>query len=406
MDVSLCWTVHATISATDFFGVRMIRYMDLGGDRTLNDIVMAGSHDAGITTGASNAQTQVLDIGAQARAGVRFFDLRVAAFSSGAMSYGAKQVELKAFHADGMIHKKDKDKTRSVVGFQGTAPITRSKLKFGEGAEGMGLRKMLEDARGFVTSADYSGEFLILKFDKCTNWELIAATCRSVLGGTIYKKGGNLNIKKLSDLSGSVICAFMESGYDALKTPGSNVNITKIKNLYKPPSDYDNNFQGLQYWGSGGTGINNKGYEGKIRENIEKQKKVMASAQTGVAPKTAMFSRKVTPGCAASDPRAIGVMYWTTTGLKKSILTRDATMWNDNNKSGLQSIWQSGFDIFMGEALPQHVPMTPSAGGIVKMFMPNVVMIDFADEPKCKHIYDLNDLATARLIDICQKMGM
>ena len=384
----------------------MIKYLELGADRTLNEIVMAGSHDAGITTGASNAQTQVLDIGEQARAGVRFFDIRVAAFSTGMTSFGAKQVELKAFHADGMIHKKDKDKTRSLVGRDGTHTLTRSKLKFGEGAQGMGLRKMLLDAKGFVESVDYSGEFLILKFDKCTNWELIAETCRSVLGDAIYKKGGNLNTKKLSDLSGSVICAFMSSGYDALKSPGSSLHITKIKNLYKPPSDYDNNFQGIQYWGSGGTGINNKGYEGKIRENIAKQKKVMASALTGVAAKTATFSRKVTPGCAAADPRAIGVMYWTTTGLKKSILARDATMWNDNNKSGLQSIWQSGFDIFMGEALPQHIPMTPSAGGTVKMFMPNVVMIDFADEPKCKHIYDLNDLATARLIDICQKLGM
>lgn len=383
----------------------MIKYLDLGADKTLNDIVMAGSHDAGITTGASNAQTQVLDIGEQARAGVRFFDIRVAAFATGNTSYGAKQVELKSFHADGMIHGKA-DKTRSVVGFSGKGDVVRSKLKFGEGAEGMGLRKILQDARDFVKSADYAGEFLILKFDKCTNWELIAETCRSVLGGTIYKKGGNLNTMKLSDLSGSVICAFMASGYDELKSPGANLHITKIKNLYKPPSDYDNNFQGIQYWGSGGTGINNKGYEGKIRENIEKQKKVMASALTGVASKTATFSRKVTPGCAAADPRAIGVMYWTTTGLKKSILERDSTMWNDNNKSGLQSIWQSGFDIFMGEALPKNVKMTASAGGTLKMFMPNVVMIDFADETKCKHIYDLNDLATARLIDICQKLGL
>ena len=383
----------------------MIKYLDLGADRTLNDIVMAGSHDAGITAGESNAQTQVLDIGEQARAGVRFFDIRVAAFSTGAASYGAKQVELKSFHADGLIHGKDK-KNRSVVGFDGRGDVTRSKLKFGEGAEGMGLRKILQDARDFVKSADFAGEFLILKFDKCTNWELIAETCRSVLAGTIYKKGGNLNTKKLSDLSGSVICAFMSSGYRELRSAGANLHITEIKNLYKPPSDYNNNFQGIQYWGSGGTGINNKGYEGKIRENIAKQKKVMASALTGVAPKTAFFTRKVTPGCAAADPRAIGVMYWTTTGLKKSILERDATMWNDNNKSGLQSIWQSGFDIFMGEALPPHIPMTPSAGGTVKMFMPNVVMIDFADESKCKHIYGLNDLATARLIDICQKLGM
>ncbi len=56
-------------------------YIELGPDKQLNEIVFAGSHDAGISGGGSNAKTQSLDILGQAQAGVRFFDVRVAAQS-------------------------------------------------------------------------------------------------------------------------------------------------------------------------------------------------------------------------------------------------------------------------------------------------------------------------------------
>jgi len=39
----------------------MIKYSELGADKRLNEIVMAGSHDAGITSGAANAKTQSLE---------------------------------------------------------------------------------------------------------------------------------------------------------------------------------------------------------------------------------------------------------------------------------------------------------------------------------------------------------
>src|SRR4051794_18116244 len=72
----------------------MICYYELGADKRLNDIVMAGSHDAGITGGGSNVQTQDLDIGGQASAGVRLFDLRIAG-ASVTTQHGTKQVTLK-----------------------------------------------------------------------------------------------------------------------------------------------------------------------------------------------------------------------------------------------------------------------------------------------------------------------
>ena len=63
----------------------MILYYQLGAKKRLNEIVMAGRHNAGITKGGGNAMTQKLDIQGQALAGVRLFDLRVA--GAGATSW-------------------------------------------------------------------------------------------------------------------------------------------------------------------------------------------------------------------------------------------------------------------------------------------------------------------------------
>ena len=107
----------------------MIRYYDLGPDKQLNEIVMAGSHDAGITEGGSNVQTQTLDIAGQALAGVRLFDLRVAAEAAGKHG-GVKQVELKAFHADSKVMS-NATKTRFVPELGRTEDVTRTKLRGG-----------------------------------------------------------------------------------------------------------------------------------------------------------------------------------------------------------------------------------------------------------------------------------
>ena len=56
-----------------------IKYYDLGGLKKLHEIVMVGTHDAAITRGHGNVQTQTLNVLQQATAGVRFFDLRIAA---------------------------------------------------------------------------------------------------------------------------------------------------------------------------------------------------------------------------------------------------------------------------------------------------------------------------------------
>ncbi|HEY0777290.1 MAG TPA: hypothetical protein VGD56_04910, partial [Gemmatirosa sp.] len=170
-----------------------INYNSLGPDRQLNEIVFAGTHDAGINSGAASARTQSLDIRGQAAAGVRIFDLRVAA--AGVAGTGPKRVELKAYHGI----TSDKTAQRLIMGGDGAVrqeTLVRTKMKGGN--FGMSLLDMLQDARDFVENEGQT-EFLLLKFDKCTNWPLIAEACVSVLGGTrgshgvLYPNGGNLN---------------------------------------------------------------------------------------------------------------------------------------------------------------------------------------------------------------------
>ncbi|MBE0546293.1 MAG: hypothetical protein IH627_01285 [Rubrivivax sp.] len=385
----------------------MIKYSRLGADLQLNEIVFAGSHDAAITSGAENAQTQSLDILGQAQAGVRFFDIRIGA-ATVAGPGGQKGVELRAFHAQSL--EKDQ-KTRFSTDLGRKVTVERNKLKhesMGE-AWGLGLTKILQDAKSFVESADGKDEFLILKFDKCSNWPLIAEACQTVLGNRIFSTAGNVNTMKLSDLAGHVICAFMTPGYSTLKLPGQRVGITHIKNLYKPPDGYDAGFDGLQYWGAGGTKINSKDFDAKIRENIATQTKLLKDASTGVQAKMKGVIRKKvkTPGCAAADPNAVGMMYWTTTGVFKNIKKRNDVMWDKDHIGGLDTIWTSGFQDYISNALPDSVDeMSFSSGGTLKLFMPNIVMIDFANAHKCDHIYGLNTMAGVKLVEVCRKLDI
>lgn len=82
----------------------MISYYALSKKKQLNQIVIAGTHDAGITGGGSGVQTQSLNIGEQAATGVRFFDVRVAAaVTSQTHASGRPVAELRAFHADDKV---------------------------------------------------------------------------------------------------------------------------------------------------------------------------------------------------------------------------------------------------------------------------------------------------------------
>ena len=354
----------------------MINYYHLGADKRLCDIVFAGSHDAGITGGASNIQTQDLDIGGQADAGVRLFDLRIAAAGLSVQHGLGKEVELRSFHADSKLMS-NATKTRYVPALGRNEVVTRTKLK--GGAFGLGLNAMLRSARTFVTT--HAEEFLILKFDKSSNWRLIAETCVQELGASIYTGVGNLNLKTLRDLRGRVIVLFTSAGVAEVSLthpPGSG--ILGIKNLYSKdvPAVYDPLYNGMQYFGKGGTSIFKPW--GKISENEAKQAKLMKKGGDG-------------------NPDVIGMMYWTSTGVNESIAARNNKMWMGSNVTALRAMWTNGLQESIHSRIVKTVdPTTHAAGGVLKAFMPNIVMIDFADQDRCDKIYALNMVAANALV--------
>lgn len=340
-----------------------------GSGAILNKIVFAGSHDAGITKGGGNAKTQNADIGQQAYSGVRLFDLRIAAASTHGKHGGTKTAELVTYHADGAA-KKQETKTRYLPEVGRNVVIEQSKIR--AGAFGETLDTILEQAAAFVDTN--RTEFLILKFDKCLNYPLVAEACVRLLGRFIYKAGGNLNTKTLAQLAGKVICVFSAEGLTAIGNAyGPADGILGIKNT-NGGGGYADNYEGLQYYGKGGTSLMGTS---PIKENQEKQAGLMKAALQG-------------------DPKALGMMYWTSTGLVGNIKTRDRKMWSETNVKSLQDTWENGLRDAIQDRIGKRNPLA-GGGGAMKAFMPNIVMIDFADGYKCKTIMDLNDVAGHQL---------
>ncbi len=343
----------------------MRTYKDLcGGSAPLNTIVMAGSHDAGITGGRGYARTQDLSIYEQAQHGVRLFDLRIAVAATGNTLGGTKIAEMRAYHADG-IAKKQETKTRFLADTGKTASLERSSIR--AGAFGETLQKMLQESKVFVR--ENATEFLILKFDKCLNWALIAEACVKLLGDAIYKLGGNLNLKTIDQLAGKVIVVFTKDGQKEAAAAGYGPaqGICGIRNCNG--ESYTDQFDGIQYFGKGGTSI--MGLR-PVTENKLKQRGLMVD---GIQ----------------SHPQALGMMYWTSTGLLGNIKSRNKRMWTSTNNAALQKTWRHGLSQSIDNRLGKN---TLGAGGtMLKTFMPNIVMIDFADDFKCETIMNLNLVA-------------
>ena len=358
-------------------------YASLGRDKRLTDIIFAGSHDAGITEGGSNAQTQNLDVLGQALAGVRLFDLRIMASSNGCSNGSAR---LMAYHAGGGVKKQTVQRVMEATGRHETLVISELSV----GTFGMGLAKILRDAKAFVSR--YGSEFLILKFDKCTNWKLIADYCTEILGDRIYQGTGDLNRKTLRDLQGRVIILFSDSGVRSVRaTHPLGGGILGWRNLFakkSEPKSYDARYNGLQYFGKGGTSVNplkmKWNYGGKIHENIKKQGRLMYLGANN-------------PSAYGVD--VLGMMYWTSTGLIENIQSRNDKMWSEKGKDQLRSLWEGGLrESIASRAANERLDVNfYSTGAQLKAFMPNIVMIDFADAEKCSTIYDLNAVAGAML---------
>ena len=356
-----------------------IRYRNLGAGRRISSIVFAGSHDASITSGSSSAQTQDLNIGQQAAAGVRFFDLRILAEGN-----KADGMSLKGYH--GGAHKSHKITAHS--SHTNAAHDIKYSTSMKYGTTGEKLSTMLEQAKTFVSA---TGEFLILKFDKCKNWDLIAQYCTSILGNTIYKAadGQEFGDLSLDELGGKVVCVFSESGLQEVAALGHRDGILGFRNLkgkngVKP---YEAGYPGLQYFGKGGTktwrvwATNNM----KMAENEKRQKKLMA---------------KMANSDSENARNVLGMMYWTSTGTATSIRVRNANMWKNSGVKRMRDLWKNGLETSISHQLDAAEIAyvgNHEAGHRMRAFFPNIIMIDFADTSKCQTIYELNTIATSRL---------
>lgn len=346
-----------------------------GAGASLNSIVMVGTHDAGINKGKWYARTQKHDIWHQAYNGVRMFDLRIAAGTSGGTTGGVKNAELRSYHADGPA-KKQETKTRYLEDLGRNQQLERSSIRMG--TFGDSLQSMIDQAKNYVESEP--NEFLILKFDKCLNWALVAEACVTLLGNRIYKGGGDLNIKTLDDLKGKVICVFTQDGLNAIGNQyGPADGILGIRNLNGSAGGYHAGYEGLQYFGKGGTSLTGLT---PTSENKKKQRGLMVA---GVG----------------SDPRAMGMMYWTSTGLLGNVRFRNWMMWKGSNRAALKATWNTGLQAAIDDRLNgQNV--LDGGGNLLKTFMPNIVMIDFANSDRCSLILDLNNVAAHELAQAAQ----
>lgn len=350
-------------------------------DKRLTEIVFAGSHDASITSGSSKAQTQDLNVGEQAEAGVRLFDLRILA-----RGYDGGGASLVGYHGSGG------GKSTSTYSSSWTGKThevsTSSKMKYGE--FGLKLSDMLKQAKSFVNE---TSEFLIFKFDKCTNYPLIADYCVKLLGENIYKPIGiEFGKLTLNDLERKVVCVFNDGALQEMKPLGAADGVLGFRSLRGDQNSvraYDPQYPGLQYYGKGGTAAWKvwKTRTGKMEENISKQKKMLLA----MAKQEDDFAADV-----------LGMMYWTSTGFISSIRKRNENvMWGKTGVRRMGELWRQGMEASIATQLERDQVKVLKFGGVrrIKAYFPNIIMIDFADSSKCQTIYDLNTAVDQRLAE-------
>lgn len=373
-----------------------VTYYDEYHNKRLCEVVFLGSHDAGIDKGNANTKTQTEGIGAQARKGARFFDLRIAAFSN-----RSSTVSMRTYHDDTKIkshvasHVTQNLKT---LDRQGQLVVKKNQeMKIHNtmgGAKGGGLYTMLLEAKAFVSAGEGSTEFLLLKFDKSTNWPMIAEACIDILGAYIYvppEGKANLNECTLEDLRGKVIVLFtndgcIASGLTALERQASG--ILEWKNLYsgkeESPGGYSREFVGLQYYGKGGVSKKGEGQSGKIWMNSEAQTRLMKGEGSFTTEKTEGQASR-SGAHAGVDPNVVGVMYWTTTGPSLGgIQKRNNKMWTQPHQQMLVAC--TG----LATEMAPHNVVQGGGGADVKRFMPNIVMVDFVTEHQGRLVKALN----------------
>ena len=100
--------------------------------------------------------------------------------------------------------------------------------------------------------------------------------------------------------------------------------------------------------------------QGKFEQNIDKQSQILQDAN------------------AQSQSRDVmRMMYWTQTGVVRSIKGRDKKAWTTESKDKLRKLWADGGYDYMKDNVPRAFGLESHATNF-KLYMPNFIMIDFA----------------------------
>ncbi|MFG6489776.1 hypothetical protein ACG04R_24075 [Roseateles sp. BYS78W] len=367
----------------------MTAFLSHYANKQLNQIVFPGAHDAGIYgQGKDNVITQSLNISDQANAGVRFFDLRIATVKRSDGSF-----EQKSYHlGGGVINNKHK-------GAQPGQVQSHQNVSHLGGWGQDTLTDMLTQAKNYVTKNPT--EFLILKFSKCYNLKDVVDTCVRVLGDTQFnynKSGGapvNLNTRTVGSLAGKVITLFAPSDLEELgfvirgQIYSGCLSFGELfDKKTKSSRAYNKDFNGLQYFGKFSDTAD-------IKDNTKKQTKTLGGGTT-------------------CDRDAMGMMYWTTTGLLGDIKKRNDKMWSGVNVQSLRDVWESGYKkalmnqlgaLSFKDLYSSNSRLYVANKNSWTSFTPNIVMIDFADYQKCVTIYNLNRVKNEMLEKLMQQSG-
>jgi hypothetical protein len=364
-------------------------------NKQLNQVVIPGSHDAGVFRSnlgdlPHNVQTQELDIANQAHAGVRWFDLRIATRKKTQAERGQSpgQYEQRAYHLDGLLVRDNKAAHRG-------GPVKSHQNVGLLGGWGDTLERMLGQAKAFVEG--HPQEFLILKISKSYNLPDVIKTCVDVLGKTHYKPAGNstnLNTQTVGSLGGKVITLFSEGDLKGVKViSGDPAAFSRLTSTYrgcltyrelfdakrKTTKPYLRDYDGLQYFG-----------------------KFSSTADIGT--NTSAQTNNITTGAMACDKDAMGMMYWTTTGLRDNIRTRNDLMWQPGTVRALKELWNNGLKLALHAQMGREKTYGDAIRNRYKSFMPNIVMMDFADDEKCKIVRELNDVANQQILEMHEEV--
>lgn len=368
----------------------------------LNQIVMPGSHDAGMSLGSSYAQTQDLDISAQLQNGARWFDLRFFIKNGDARTYHGsflKRVQNRGW--DTMITTAGEsydDIIQSVIEFLSWNP----------------------------------DEFLFLRFSKCAPkfWETLKKDVHFQFiedgvheGKLLFNLNTNLIDATVNDLRGKCIFLIEDEcfgDYDLTNNNGfhelKKTNCEKKgKNRQEGQSDVDSP---LHYCGaySGNRKPENIIAEGILDRvltaeiNAEKKDALKKLQKNNTQDKKSV--EHYIGDCGGDVTRHLFVLYWTSTGgglMPNQYNVHDNTiLLRETGPAINEYIKEIGAKIkqlslndenFFGFEVDQKLFAEEKYDYVMKVldptnakdyFLPNVVMYDFINEFQSREIWMLN----------------